>query len=127
MGLENRYHYMDILTLDEMKFLLELAGPEQLGFWYDVGHAQTLDRLGFFPHEEWLKRYAGRIVGIHLHDVVGINDHDASGNGEVDFARIAGFLPADAIHTLELKSSITTEQVKKSLRFLAHKGCIQHV
>lgn len=125
LGLENRYHYMDIPILDEMKSLLDLAGPEQLGFWYDVGHAQTLDRLGFFSHEEWLKRYAGRIVGVHLHDVVGIDDHGAPGNGDVDFSRIAGYLPIDAIHTLELRPSTTVEQMVQSLQFLAQKGCLQ--
>jgi sugar phosphate isomerase/epimerase len=127
MGLENRYHYMDIPILEEMKFLLELAVPEQLGFWYDIGHAQTLDRLGFSPHLEWLKRFAGRIVGIHLHDVVGINDHHAPGVGEVDFAHIAGYLPVDAVHTLELKASTTAEQVKSSLLFLTQKGCIRSI
>jgi sugar phosphate isomerase/epimerase len=125
--LENRYHYMDIPNPDEMNLLLELAEPEQLGFWYDVGHAHTLDHLGFFPHLEWLERFAGRMVGIHLHDVVGINDHNAPGDGEVDFAQIAGYLPVNVIRTLEVKASTTTEQVKKALLFLAQKGCIQYV
>ncbi len=50
LGLENRYHYMDIPIIDEMEELLCLADPDRLGFIYDVGHAQALDRLGFFPH-----------------------------------------------------------------------------
>ena len=86
LGLENRYHYMDIPTPDELEQLLELAGPDRLGFIYDVGHAQALDRLGFFPHEEWLKRFASRMIGAHLHDVIGVNDHHAPGLGEIDFA-----------------------------------------
>jgi len=127
LGLENRYHFLDIPSLDEMKTLLDLAASDQLGFWYDVGHAHALDRLGFFPHEEWLKRYAGRIVGVHLHDTLGITDHDIPGNGEVDFERIAPYLPTAAIHTLEVRPGSTPEQVKDGLRHLAHKGCIRRL
>jgi len=124
LGLENRYHYMDIPILDEMEQLLELGAPEQLGFIYDVGHALALDRLGFFPHQEWLKRYAPRLFGAHLHDVIGVKDHYAPGLGEVDFASIAAYIPPTAFRTLELHPKNTPEQVHASLRFLAAHGCV---
>lgn len=127
LGLENRYHYIDLPIPDEMDLLLNLAGPEQLGFWYDVGHAQTLDRLGFFPCQEWLQRFGGRMVGIHLHDVVGIDDHDAPGSGEVDFAQISSYLPEDAVRTLELKPQLSAEQVKRSAWVLAQYGLLQRM
>ena len=76
-----------------MDELLSLADSSQLGFIYDVGHAQALDRLGFYPHEDWLKRYSSRIFGTHLHDVIGVTDHYAPGLGEIDFKSIAS-LPA---------------------------------
>jgi sugar phosphate isomerase/epimerase len=125
LGLENRYHYFDIPNPDEMGVLLSLADPEQLGFVYDVGHAQALDRLGFYPHEEWLKRYASRMIGVHLHDVIGIADHYAPGLGEVDFDTLAAYLPADAFRTCEFQVVNTTEQVKAGLKFLAEHGCIK--
>jgi sugar phosphate isomerase/epimerase len=124
LGLENRYHLLDIPTLDEMEVLLELGGPDQLGFIYDVGHAQVLDRLGFFPHGEWLKRYASRIIGVHLHDVRGVVDHYAPGLGEVDFDRVAVDIPQEAFRTCELQPSNTVEQVKDGLEFLVRHGCI---
>ncbi len=126
LGLENRYHYMDIPVLEEMDLLLQMAGPEELGFWYDVGHAQALDRLGFDAQDEWLERFAGRITGVHLHDIVGITDHRAPGTGEVDFARIAGYLPADTIHTCEVSKSVPLEQVRAGLQYLVDKGCVNH-
>ena len=118
LGLENRYHYMDIPLPEEMESLLTLAGPELIGFWYDVGHAQALDRLGFYPHLQWLGRFAERIVGVHLHDVIGINDHNAPGLGEVDFNCLLPRIPPEAVITLEVKSSLSPEQVKNSLKFL---------
>jgi hypothetical protein len=39
----------------ELEELLSLAGPERLGFIYDVGHAHALSYLGFFRHDEWLE------------------------------------------------------------------------
>jgi len=125
LGLENRYHYYDIPTLDEMGMLLDLAGPGLLGYIHDVGHAHAQDRLGFYPHEEWLQRYSNRMIGVHLHDVIGIADHYAPGLGEVDFDKLAAYLPADAFRTCELQVVNTTEQVKAGLKFLAEHGCIK--
>ena len=124
LGLENRYHYFDIPSQDEMAVLLDLAGPDRLGFLYDVGHAQALDRLGFFPHEEWLKRYASRIIGVHLHDVTGVEDHRVPGMGEVDFKMVASYLPKDAFRTLEVQGFNTPEQIKAGLKVLIDSGCV---
>ncbi|MCJ7734203.1 MAG: HAD-IA family hydrolase [Anaerolineales bacterium] len=125
LGLENRYHYYDVPTLDEMGDLLKLAGPDKLGFIYDVGHAQTLERLDFFPHKEWLDRYSDRMIGVHLHDVKGVLDHYAPGLGDVDFDMIAPYLPVDAFRTCELQPVNTPEQVKASLKYLEEHGCIK--
>ncbi len=112
LGLENRYHYFDIPTQEEMSALLALAEPDQIGFIYDVGHAMVMDRLGFFPHEVWLKRFSRRIFGSHLHDVVGLSDHRAPGLGEVDFRMVAGYLPKDSFRTVEVLGSNSPEQIK---------------
>jgi HAD superfamily hydrolase (TIGR01549 family) len=127
LGLENRYHYFDIPTQDEMSILLDLAGPDRIGFIYDVGHAQTMDRLGFFQNEMWLKRFGNRIYGTHIHDVIGINDHYAPGLGEVDFHLLAGYLPKDAFCTLEVMSFNTLEQIKAGLQKLSDSGCINRI
>lgn len=127
LGLENRYHYMDIPIIDEMEELLCLADPGRLGFIYDVGHAQALDRLGFFPHNEWLKRYSSRIFGTHLHDVIGVADHYAPGLGEVDFKKISNYLPEGSFRTFELQPGNTLAQVKQSLQVLVEAGCIRYI
>jgi sugar phosphate isomerase/epimerase len=116
---------MDIPGPNEMELLLNLAEPDQLGFVYDVGHAQVMDRLGFYPNEEWLRRFGSRIIGIHLHDVIGIDDHYAPGFGEVDFDQIAPHLPANAFRTYELRGNVTPEQVKAGVEYLGKKGYIQ--
>jgi len=124
LGLENRYHYFDIPTQDEMSALLALAEPDRLGFIYDVGHATVMDRLGFFPNEMWLKRFGGRILGVHLHDVIGISDHYSPGLGDVDFRMVAGYLPQGAFRTIEVMSFTTPEQIKTGLNKLVDTGCV---
>jgi FMN phosphatase YigB (HAD superfamily)/sugar phosphate isomerase/epimerase len=125
LGIENRYHYLDIPSLDEMGDILDLAGQDQIGFIYDVGHAQTLDRLGFHQHEDWLKRFASRIIGVHLHDVNGVDDHRAPGLGEVDFRMVAPYLPEEAFRTLEVQSSNTPDQIKAGIKILVDSGCVR--
>lgn len=127
LGLENRYHFMDIPSIDEMGELLNLADASRLGFIYDVGHAQALDRLGFYAHEDWLNRYSSRMFGAHLHDVIGVTDHYAPGLGEIDFKTIAKFLPENSFRTCELLPGNTLEQVSLGLNILVEQGCINYL
>ena len=127
LGLENRYHYLDIPSIDEMELLMSLADSNRLGFIYDVGHAQALDRLGFYTHEDWLKRFASRMFGAHLHDVIGLSDHYAPGMGEIDFNKVASYLPENAFRTLEMLPGNTLAQVKCGVNFLVETGCIQYL
>jgi HAD superfamily hydrolase (TIGR01549 family) len=125
LGIENRYHYNEIPSPDELEKLLSLSGPDRIGFLYDVGHAEALDRMGFYPHEEWLKRFGPRIVGTHLHDMIGTTDHYAPGLGSVDFSMVSAYLPKNAYRTCEFQSFNTPEQVKAGLKLLMERGCIQ--
>jgi sugar phosphate isomerase/epimerase len=125
LGIENRYHYLEIPLWDELGRLLEAVGDERVGFWYDVGHAHTLERLGFYAHEALLQRYASRMIGVHLHDVIGLTDHQAPGSGDVDWNLVVNYLPNDAIiRACEVRHYLTAEQVVAGLQFLADKGCI---
>jgi sugar phosphate isomerase/epimerase len=121
LGLENRYHYLDIPLPHEMERLLDLVDDGRLSFWYDVGHAQTLDNLGFFPHTEWLQRLAPRMAGVHLHDIRGLQDHHAAGLGEIDWEMVASYLPEDILRTCEIHNTNTPEQVAASMRFLTNR------
>lgn len=127
LGLENRYHYMDIPAPDEMETLLCLADSSRLGFIYDVGHAQAMDRLGFYSHEDWLRRFSSRMLGAHLHDVIGVADHFSPGRGEIDFSFIAPYLPNDVFRTLELAPGNTLAQVKQAVPLLVQAGCIRYL
>lgn len=124
LGLENRYYYYEIPLPDEVDFLLDLGYDEVVGYWHDVGHAQVLEHLGFCPHEEWLRRFAGRMVGVHLHDIVGLRDHLAPGAGQVDWDMVARYLPAGVVRTCECRSYNSSQELATGLGLLAKKGCV---
>ncbi len=125
LGLENRYHYHEIPLPDELGFLLDIGYDDVVGFWYDVGHAQALDQLGFHAHEEWLKRFASRIIGVHLHDVLGVDDHRVAGSGQVDWNMVARYLPADALRTCEFQNFNSPQQVVEGVEWLVKQGCVK--
>ena len=127
LALENRYHFMDIPSPEEMEILLNLAGPDRLGLQFDVGHAQTLDAFGFYPFMEWINRFADRIIGLHLHDVRGVVDHYAPGLGEVDYRQFAQFIPADAQRTLEVHGTNSPNDISASLQLFSQVGLIHRM
>ena len=126
LGLENRDHYCEIPLLDELDDLLGLGYDEVLVYCHDVGHAQKLEHLGCCPREEWLRRFAGRMAEVYLHDIVGLRDHLAPGLGQVDWDMVARYLPSGAVRTCECRSRDSShELVTAGLELLAEKGCVR--
>jgi sugar phosphate isomerase/epimerase len=124
IALENRFHYHEIPTVDEAQQLLSPYPPHLVGYWHDVGHAEVLDRLGLVPKERWLKELGGRCLGSHLHDVVGLTDHRAPGQGTADWDYISRYLPAHALRVLEINQEVPEEQVAGALDFLRQRGLL---
>lgn len=124
VGLENRLHFYDIPLIDEMQLFLDLCDEDWYGFQYDVGHAQVLSELGFGNHEDWLKRFGTRIIGVHLHDVKGMTDHLMPGSGEVDYDMIAPYIPATAHLTMEVNPKLSQKNLTLGLKNLAKFGII---
>ncbi|HCM26071.1 MAG: hypothetical protein A2Z99_11960 [Treponema sp. GWB1_62_6] len=122
LGLENRYHFHEFPSPDELVKLLAIGPPGTVGFWYDAGHAETLSRLGFFPHREWLDRFSDRIVGAHFHDLSGLEDHRFAGNGTQPWAFIKGRIPASALRTCEFRNTCTGEEIERGRAFLEELG-----
>ena len=107
-----------------MEALLGGFDEKVVGFWYDVGHAQTQDCLGFHSHETWLDCLGSRLVGVHLHDVIGLDDHYAPGMGEVDWDMVASHLPPGIHRTLEVQTFNTPQQIQDGIQYLIDKKCL---
>lgn len=122
LGLETRFHFHEIPDIEEMAELLEEVEGSLTGYWHDVGHAEVQQRLGFTRHQDWLASFGDKMIGIHLHDIVGLSDHYAPGKGEADWALIAKYLPRRAIRVCELGEWNQEGAVQEAVEFLVAKG-----
>ena len=118
IGLETRYYPIEIPNIEEAEYLLNLFKDKGLVYWHDLGHAEVNQRLGITAHDDYLKRLAGYMLGIHLHDLKGIDDHMAPFSGDLDFSKISPYLRNDLIKVIEAHPPATPKQIKEAiLRF----------
>jgi sugar phosphate isomerase/epimerase len=125
LGLETRFHLNEIPNLEEMAELLSGAPKSVVGYWHDVGHAEVQERLGFCLHEKWLSQFRERIVGVHLHDILGISDHRAPGRGDMNWEMVANYLPPAIIKVCEVGEWNDEEQLQGVIRFLRSKAILE--
>jgi sugar phosphate isomerase/epimerase len=124
LGLETRFHFNEIPNMDEMAELLSEVTESLVGYWHDVGHAEVQQQLGFSSHEEWLSRFKGRMVGIHLHDILGISDHHAPGKGDMNWEMVAKYLPPGIVKVCEIGEWNDEEQMQGVVNLLQKKGIL---
>ena len=102
IGIENRLHYHEIPQPDEARGAVRGLRRGARGYWHDVGHAEVQWRLGLVDKRRWLDVNGARCIGTHLHDVTGLGDHRAPGNGDVEWDYIRDGLPAHALRVFEI-------------------------
>jgi sugar phosphate isomerase/epimerase len=123
LGVETRDGYQEIPSLDEVAEVLAACDGLPVGYWHDAGHGAKQAYAGFIDeHEEYLRRYAARLVGMHIHDTLGPRDHRAPGQGDTDFAMLARYLRDDTLRTLELHPSVTASEISWALELLQDLG-----
>jgi len=121
LGLENRYHYHELPGLDDFRLIFDTFKGAPLGYWHDTGHAHANETLGLIPKNALLQNYAEHLIGVHLHDAVGLDDHIPPGSGEIDFKALKPFLKVNIIKVIELKPGIPASEVSEGIRFFREK------
>jgi sugar phosphate isomerase/epimerase len=122
MGIENRSYFQEMPSTEEIKIILDKFRGGPIGYWHDTGHAAVFETLGIVTHEELLKLYAPHLLGVHLHDALGIDDHKPPGQGEIDFEMVKGYLPDGAIKIMEIRPEAKGNEILDGLEFLKEKG-----
>ena len=119
IGVENRYYYREIPILTEFETIFKHFNPGEIFYWHDVGHAEVFDRLGVCRHKALLDNFGDRLLGIHLHDIIGaVNDHRAPGHGTFNFAIVKPYIKPETIKVLEVHQPITTDDVRYGVLYL---------
>lgn len=124
LGIESRYEYFALPNLGEMeKLLREYAGA--IGYWHDIGHAFVQETMGFYPRGAYIETLHGGMIGAHIHDCLGISDHLAPGEGEIDFKTLlAPYLSDDTLRVLEFHPRVSPEEASRGIRRLREMGII---
>ncbi|MFN8472041.1 MAG: sugar phosphate isomerase/epimerase [Anaerolineae bacterium] len=121
LGLETREFAREIPDIDDMAFLLD-ALPPNVGFWLDTGHVAVTARLGRPSMAAWLQRHGQRLIGLHLHDTLGLRDHLIPGLGDIDFASLTPYLRDDVARTCELDWFYTPAELRAGVARLVQDG-----
>ena len=124
IGIESRLSYHEIPLPHEARSLLLPYKNNEAGFIYDTGHCEVQARLGMIDRADWFPALTARTIGAHMHDVAGIIDHRAPGNGTLDWAYVAGALPPDALRVLEIDQHEPDGLVGEGIEFLRGWGVL---
>lgn len=119
LSIENRYYFREIPIFEELKTIFGQFREGELFYWHDVGHAEVFERLGITRHKDLLDSFANRLIGVHLHDIIGVmKDHMAPGMGTFDFNIIKPYLRKDTIRVIEAHTPATAEDLRRSAEYL---------
>lgn len=119
LAVENRYYYREIPIKEEFEAIFNTFKPGTVFYWHDVGHAEVFDRLGLASHKGILERFSGRLLGMHLHDIIGlVHDHKPPGLGTFDFRIIKPYLNKDTIKVIEVHQPADAGQIVQSVKYL---------
>ncbi len=122
LGIENRYYIHEIPNLEEIGVILEKFRGGPVLYWHDVGHARVQENLGITKEAELLSHFGRQMVGLHIHDVHGLEDHLAPGQGKVDYTYLRPYWGEVDLKIFEVHPKVQFEDLRKGVRALLHNN-----
>lgn len=125
VGIENRYHPHEIPLPPELKIIFKEFEGGPIFYWHDVGHAHHLEVIGFLPEKKWLEEFKEFLIGVHLHDARGREDHLAPGKGEIDFLSLLGYISKETIKVVEAHPKVKEGELREGFNYLKEMGFVE--
>lgn len=119
LALENLPTWEAIPTELEGERLMTRFRDAGVRLWWDIGHAQIRENLGFINASRWLRRLAPHIAGMHIHDVAPPGqDHLMPPRGKVDFPALADVGRMDKVRVLEPAPDTDPAHIERAVEYL---------
>jgi len=121
VGVENRAMCHQIPDFVEARRILDALDGSPVGFWFDTGHGAMMRNLGFFDDRTEAAGLTDRIVGVHIHDVDGVDDHWApysKGDGLDGYLDVIDRAP---IKVIEVGMKNRAKDIVRGVSVLARK------
>ncbi|TYP74099.1 sugar phosphate isomerase/epimerase family protein [Paenibacillus methanolicus] len=117
IGIETRSRCYQMPTLREARAVFDRLQGARVGLWYDFGHGMMMERMGLYDNARDIEAIQDYVVGIHIHETVGLSDHWCPYVHSGDMAYFDRFLPiieAAPVKVYELKAACTPEDIELS-------------
>ncbi|HMO51285.1 MAG TPA: TIM barrel protein [Kiritimatiellia bacterium] len=119
LAFENLPTWEAIPTEIELEGLLTSYQSPWLRGWYDFGHGQIRQNLGFINAERWVTRLTPWMAGMHIHDVKPpVQDHVMPPRGHIPFDLYREFAQGDVVRVIEPAPGTAAEEIKEAIAFL---------
>jgi sugar phosphate isomerase/epimerase len=119
LALENLPTWEAIPSELESEQLMKQFHAAGIRLWWDIGHAQIRENLGFINASRWLRRLAPHIAGMHIHDVIPPGqDHVMPPRGQVDFKALSDLAKLDMVRVLEPAPDTEAEHIVRAIAYL---------
>ncbi|MCI3922193.1 sugar phosphate isomerase/epimerase [Paenibacillus sp. TRM 82003] len=130
IGIETRARCHQIPSLPEAKAILDRLQGAPVGLWYDIGHGIMMERMGLYENAKSATALKERIVGVHIHETIGLSDHWCpyvhSGDATY-FDRFLSIIESAPIKVYELKSSCEPKDIEESHALLTDRMARQQL
>jgi len=117
LAIETRFFPDEIPNFEEIGEIIKHY-DEKIFYWHDFGHVEIQKRLGFCcGHMEYFRKYKKYLLGYHIHNVKGLEDHFVPNNGEINLEELIEY-SEDKVYILEIHSKENFDKLKEAVKFV---------
>lgn len=124
VGIETRSRCYQIPTLQEARGIIDSLAGAPVYLWYDIGHGTMMGRMGLYDNVKEVHEMLDKIVGVHIHETIGLSDHWCPYVNSKDpegFDVFLDVIEAARVKVYEIKAACTADDIEQSHNLIVSK------